>query len=100
MKYFLYKDVAGAIEYLSKEGVEEFLPSLILNELEAEPKDYYEVLGSLESSGVLKRKFITNLNDEDESYEVVQGRELGKHNPDDVYVMYEIQKEFAERLNQ
>lgn len=97
MDYFLYKKIASVVEQLARDGVEEFYPSVIKDATETDPKDYLPVLGNLVDSSVLKRKFITDLDSEG-NYKVVSIRDLGEHDPEEVYVKYEILKEFTENV--
>lgn len=99
MDYFVYKEVSRLIENLAKEGVKEFYSSMIREYLVIEPEDYFKAIGELEELGVIKRKFVTNVED-DGSYMAVLGRDLGVYDPDKVYVKYEIKEDFIRRVKE
>lgn len=97
MNYFIYKEILRIIEDLAKQGVKEIYLSEIEKELGIEVEDIYVVVGVLEEMGVIKRKFIKNVK-EDGSYETILGRELGEHDPNEVYVKYEIEEDFYKKV--
>lgn len=94
----MYKDIAGVVEQYAIDGVGEFYPATIKSSIDASIEDYMTALGILVDTGVLRRKFVTDVDNKGNYLREIPIREVYDYNLDEIFVKYEITDEFSKGI--